>query len=743
MRVLVVDDNDDDRLLVQKFLLSRGYSVVACEDGATAIDLARENHPDIVISDILMPGMDGFMLCSEIKCDENLCSVPVIFCTATFPDEEDRVLAEALGASRYLIKPVDFHQLLSVIHEVMSEPAPKPVHRDFSLASGDKNLFRLYSARVFRKLDQKISELKALNARLAETEKQWNMTFDAIADFVSIHTTDFRIMRINRAVADHLGLKPEEIVGRHCYDVFHGMKEPWPDCPQKLTLKTGRPATREVNDEQFGCPMLVSTSPVFDSDGGIKYAIHVGKNIEKQKRRQEVLRESEEKYRAISEMAADAIIVLDDRGRILEWNRAAEKMFGYAKDEMLGKDLHLTLARKSDHRTYMKGFEVFRQAGKGPVIGRKLEFTARKKNGTEFPIEVSTSSMNIRGKWHALGLIRDISERKRAEAELQRRQADLAILYRITSAIGRTIKLDKLLSIILETITDIYEFRIERRGGIFLLEGDRLRLVSHLGHTREFLDLHKNLRIGDCLCGMAARMGKVIISTDCDIDSGHTIRYRDMKRHGHIIVPLKVRDTVVGVLYLYMPADFSMSRHKVELLETAGRQIGLAIENARLYEAAKESSFHDHLTGLANRRFLDVMMERSYARALRTPGCFSVLMADIDHFKQFNDTRGHTEGDALLKDIASILRRETRDIDFIARYGGEEFLVILPDTGNLKAMDVAERIRKAVRVDTDVTISIGVATFDGKKQEPEDVISRADSALYMAKRLGRDRVEHA
>ena len=145
-------------------------------------------------------------------------------------------------------------------------------------------------------------------------------------------------------------------------------------------------------------------------------------DITDRKKAEESLRESEERFRAITATASDAILLMDDEGKIVYWNPAAERIFGYTADEAAGKKLHVLLAPQRMHDEYHKGFALFVMTGQGPVINRSLEMVAMKKDGTEFPIEVSTSAMNISGKWHALGIVRDITERKRLEQEFLKTQ---------------------------------------------------------------------------------------------------------------------------------------------------------------------------------------------------------------------------------------------------------------------------------------------------------------------------------
>lgn len=158
-------------------------------------------------------------------------------------------------------------------------------------------------------------------------------------------------------------------------------------------------------------------------------------------------------------------------------------------------------------------------------------------------------------------------------------------------------------------------------------------------------------------------------------------------------------------------------------------------------------SVTDGLTGLVNHRALMQRLGEEGQRSLRNSRPFVVIMADVDHFKQYNDTFGHPQGDEVLKKVASVLKDCTRNVDCVARYGGEEFAALLPETDMSGAMAVAERMRARVEAadlpGRRVTLSIGVAEFPKHAPTPKDVIAVADSALYVAKRGGRNQVAQA
>ena len=156
---------------------------------------------------------------------------------------------------------------------------------------------------------------------------------------------------------------------------------------------------------------------------------------ETHKQAEQELRESEEKFRVIGSAAQDAVMMIDPEGNVSFWNAAAERVFGYTSEEVLGKDLHGTLAPATYSEAYLRGIAGFRKTGKGAAVGRTLELTALRKDGEEFPIEISLSAIRIRGQWHAVGIVRDITERKRAEGELRAAHAEMKMLLESVSSI--------------------------------------------------------------------------------------------------------------------------------------------------------------------------------------------------------------------------------------------------------------------------------------------------------------------
>jgi diguanylate cyclase (GGDEF)-like protein len=207
---------------------------------------------------------------------------------------------------------------------------------------------------------------------------------------------------------------------------------------------------------------------------------------------------------------------------------------------------------------------------------------------------------------------------------------------------------------------------------------------------------------------------------------------------------------VRGVLELFASSPRSFSREDAQLLWL----LSFIAENLLIRESSSEDlvrfAFTDYLTGLRTRGYFEQQLDLEFKRAERRRQKFALLMIDIDHFKELNDTLGHHAGDQVLRDVASILVKDMREVDTVARYGGEEFVIVLPETTQLGAMYVAERLRHAVEQAKflvgspssvrRLTISIGVSVYDSDARFKRELIEASDAALYAAKHEGRNRV---
>jgi two-component system, cell cycle response regulator len=215
---------------------------------------------------------------------------------------------------------------------------------------------------------------------------------------------------------------------------------------------------------------------------------------------------------------------------------------------------------------------------------------------------------------------------------------------------------------------------------------------------------------------------------------------------GLLAVPVSTAGRVIGVLALYDAAD-GFDDEDLDGVRTLAGQAAVAVDNVLLHKEMERLAVTDPLTGLGNPRSFTTGIAKEMERATRFDRPMSLLLLDLDHFKDVNDTYGHPRGDAVLVEVGQRLLAEVRDIDALARYGGEEFVVVLPETDEVGVARAAARICEAVRsrpiggegeVPVSITVSAGAAVFPVHGEDVAQLLNRADQALYEAKHAGRD-----
>ncbi len=218
-------------------------------------------------------------------------------------------------------------------------------------------------------------------------------------------------------------------------------------------------------------------------------------------------------------------------------------------------------------------------------------------------------------------------------------------------------------------------------------------------------------------------------------------------RNGSIIgIPLIMDAEVVGVMNLVRSHMGEFSLSEIRLLTLLADQAALAIKNAHLHQAVTEQARQDVLTGLPNRRALDERLDESISQSKLTGRPFSVVMMDLDGFKNINDTYGHETGDGVLKQVATCLFEHLRSTDFLARYGGDEMTLVLPDTDLPQAGFVSQKLLDSLRAlnvrlpngqTTNIGVSGGIALFPRHADTAPGLLRAADEALYNAKKHAR------
>jgi len=253
------------------------------------------------------------------------------------------------------------------------------------------------------------------------------------------------------------------------------------------------------------------------------------------------------------------------------------------------------------------------------------------------------------------------------------------------------------------------------------------------------------------LIGKVLESGESLIYTDANHELLISHSNRMLYAASGVLIPLVYRDRPQGVLVVNSNTPNLFNPGQVTSLEVFARSAAIALENARLFQQTQQLAITDGLTGVNNRRHFMERMEMEINRIARTKRPMSLILFDIDHFKQFNDSYGHAAGDSVLKALAARSANMLREVDTLGRLGGEEFAILLPETDYAESLQAAERLRALTAetafdggcgaFDLAVTISVGVATWSKSASTASQLYKIADHALYQAKHRGRNRVE--
>lgn len=661
-KVLIVEDSKLNAQITADILAKYGYETEIVTSGEEAVEKALNNikSPDLILMDIELKGaIDGIDAARIIQQHKD---IPILFLTAN-ASKEIMEKIKSVSAYGYVLKGVDEYVLISQIEMAFKLYEAKMQlkkreelfrnmfeNHDIAMILIDPQAGRIidankaacnfygYSRETMLQMDieavigvsttidggQKCSEAlkKGCNPcicfqRLANGEEklveiysspvdyqgktlmhlivfditeQWkakrelefykNLFEDSLNEIYIFYPQTLKFIAVNRGARENLGYTGEELKEMTPVDLkpeftlqsFKELLEPLLKGEQKQLIFD---AMHRRKDGSL-YPVEIHLELVeFDKE---KVFVALVIDITERREMEKELKERNEILSTIMEYAGDAIIMIDDNGKVTFWNPAAERILGYSKEEIIGKDLHMFMIQDMRlYEAYREAFKRFRSTEKGSVVGKTVEMKTRHKNGYEIDVELSLSAVKIKDAWHAIGIIRDISERKRFEE----------LLYR--------------------------------------------------------------------------------------------------------------------------------------------------------------QSITDPLTNIYNRRFFMQMLEQEIERTKRNKKPFSLVMFDLDHFKNINDRFGHAAGDIVLRSVADTVKGRIRKTDYFARWGGEEFIILLPETSLNNAVELAEELREQISTMElqgigDVTASFGVTEYSDT-DTIDTVLIRVDNMLYEAKGEGRNCVK--
>lgn len=569
----------------------------------------------------------------------------------------------------------------------------------------------------YRPMREKIEECNRKRQEVLWQNAFLYTVLDALPfPFYVIDAKDYRVKIINKAAGINVA------GDLTCHALSHKSATPCSGgehpCPMLEVKRTGKPVILEhlhYNQQGAQRVMEVHGYPIFDEVGNVVQMIESSMDITQRRLAEDALRRSEASLQDFLDNANDLIQVLDLKGRFLYVNRAWQMVMGYSEKEIGSLTIHDLLHQDSRENSIGLFSSISRIS---QVVGHELVFVA--KNGKTIVVEGNITTQMEEGAPVAVrGIFRDITKRKQLEEQFleQKNITEKMIKF---SAVPIFV-LDK------NHLVTNWNKACEKMTGV-----KAQRVVGTSDHWQAFYPSKRSCLADLVLDGAYDSFPQFYEAFDTS-----TFLHDGVRSEGWF-------DNVGGKdRYLIFDAVpiYNRSKELVAVIETL-QDIS---ERKKLGEELEQLATTDALTGLYNRHRFNELLEQEVTRARRYHTPLSLIMFDLDYFKNVNDTYGHAVGDQVLQAVADVIRKNVRATDWVGRWGGEEFMVLCPETMEKDAILTAEKLRGLVESHTfetveTITISCGVTRF----KAPDSVdafVSRADDGLYRAKDKGRNIVE--
>jgi len=563
------------------------------------------------------------------------------------------------------------------------------------------------------------------------TDKNFsNSVLDSLQEGILASDAEGQLTLVNKAIRSFYSLEGVEIPPNRWSEYFTLYTS---DGSEELE-KSEHPLYRALKGEVINNKEIL----VLNGDTGARYCSvnswpindHVGRNIgalmvmhdvsERRRAEKEIVR-----LASIVECSSDAVVGANLDGIIVSLNAAAIRLFELEPSDVIGRYGSIMFDSTEGHSFTRAIKTILKKKTLEPV-----EILLSKKDGSEVIVSLRYSSIeDADGKVIGISATAtDITKRKHAEAALYESQKQLAEAQRLAKM-------------------GSWEYHVEDKTITWSRQMYRLfdfdpecgtpSKADILGRYHpEDVDSVKDLNVRALKEGLKYEIDVRIYLLDGSLRHCQIIGEPVVDDNGKVV---RIIGTAMDITERKIAEQ--IAKESTNALEYQKR----ALEEANLRLEALASS--DGLTGLRNRRSLDLQLEYEFARSARYNISLSVILLDIDHFKTFNDSFGHQAGDEVLRTVADILKQGTRESDIVARYGGEEMCIVLPETSFADAGVMANRLRQAVLnfkwERRQVTVSVGVSTFLPNMQSAEELVLNADVALYISKSQGRNMVTMA
>jgi len=586
MKILIADDNEENRYMLQALLKGAGHEVFSAHDGIEALDILKSSGAELIISDILMPKMDGFQLCRAVRGDEDLRNIPFVFYTATYISDKDRDFALSLGADLFFVKPDDMEVLVQTIRNVI--PA-HPSAVEYPLGD-EMEFFRQHNTVLFRKLEKKIADLEGAKEKLQTSLQQMSAILNNIPDIAWLKDTESRFIAVNAPFGETCGRNPQDIVGKTDMDI-------WPQDLANLyrlddqdvmrTKQRKRVEERLVGSDGKETWLETIKTPVFNLDGNIIGTTGIARDITERKQLELSLKEE----KAFTENALnglrDIFFVFDLEGRFLRWNKAVDRVLGY-------KDGEITSMKPVDFFGEGDADRIKAAIQKAVKDGSvSIEAEVVTKDRQKIPSEITGSLLkDTKGNPIGIsGVSRDITARKRAEERIYGQIQKLSALRSIDLAISSTMDIRVTLKIYIEHV--ITQLGVDAANVLLLNPHTRrLEYTASQGFRTSALK-HRHLCLGEGYAGVAALENRIVSIPNLKDEGTSFSRLGLLEGEDFLTyygVPLVSKGHVKGVLEIFHRRPLKPDEEWFEFLDALALQAAIAIDNSSLFYNLERSN---------------------------------------------------------------------------------------------------------------------------------------------------------
>lgn len=677
MNILIVDDQPLNLKLLRAQLEAEDHVVFDAANGIEALSVLDREPIDGVVSDILMPRMDGYRLCLEVRKLDRFSHLPLVLYTSTYNSPTDRELARSAGADAYISKPAPTEVIMAALHAAAATPrattavaAPQEI---------ESPVLRQYSETLVRKLEDKSADLERACEGLAQIEARLSGLVESALDAIMAFDAEGKIILFNAAAEAMFGCTRIAAMRGLAAGFFTaGFQQTW---QAELAQPSTPSLLRALRHDGSEFPVEASISWLDTSQGRL-YTMFI-RDITERDRIERALQESEARFRSIIEASRDWIWEVDREGNLIYTNSAVQKMLGYSADELLGRKV-MALIHPADRASVEDRIPSFLEHPR-PWRKRPLRWCHRDGSihileSTANPVlDAAGRTIGYRGAHH------DDTERIAQEARIRRLARMHAVLSAIGNIVVRASNRTDLLHDACRVAVDQGGFKAAGIG-----EGapdGTLRVVARYGDATVLHSATPSEPMPVRLPGpyhdhpgvrAFREKRRVVIGDFGQADISQALR-SEMERAGIVSeVALPLGSEPWGILTLFSESARDYDEEEIGLFERLASEIDHAADFIAKGERLEYLAYHNPVTGLPSRNAF-----REQVKAMQACGPMIVCVLDIRRFAYINDSRGRTFGDHCLRQIGDRLRRIFPAPGFVAHPEGCTFLLAYPVTSTL------------------------------------------------------------